>query len=253
MSELFIFGGTTEGRLLAEFCCEKNISAEISVTTAYGANLLPRNDLITVTVKRLNAEEMSEKIKKSGCIAVIDATHPYAEEATENIKAACVVTGTRYVRLLRNESCETGGAVADNMDALVEYLNKSDYQVLSTLGSKELKKLTEVKDYNQRIWIRVLPTDGMTELCEELGFDVNKLICEKGPFSVEQNISHIRFSGAELLVTKESGSTGGYPEKLQAARLCGTELLTLKRPKESGLSFDGTKKLILELCHRTGV
>lgn len=253
MSELFIFGGTTEGRLLAEFCFEKNISAEISVTTAYGASLLPQNDLIKITAERLNTAEMSDKIEKSGCIAVIDATHPYAGEATENIKSACAGTGTRYVRLVRNESAEISGAVAEDMDELVERLNKSDGQVLSTLGSKELKKLTEVRDYSRRIWVRVLPTEGMSEFCAALGFDVNKLICEKGPFSVEKNIRHIGLSGAELLVTKESGSAGGYPEKMQAARLCGIETLTLKRPVESGFSFDETKRLILELCQKTGV
>ena len=42
MSEVLIFGGTTEGRLLAEFCAAKGIRAAVSVTTGYGAELLPR-------------------------------------------------------------------------------------------------------------------------------------------------------------------------------------------------------------------
>lgn len=42
MSEVLIFGGTTEGRLLAEFCAAKGIRAAVSVTTDYGAELLPR-------------------------------------------------------------------------------------------------------------------------------------------------------------------------------------------------------------------
>ena len=46
MSEVLIFGGTTEGRLLAEFCATKEIRAAVSVTTDYGAELLPRSDYI---------------------------------------------------------------------------------------------------------------------------------------------------------------------------------------------------------------
>ena len=61
---------------------------------------------------------------------------------------------------------------------------------------------------------------------------------EKGPFSTGQNVEHLRKSGAGILLTKESGATGGYPEKAEAARICGTELVTIARPAEQGYSFD---------------
>ena len=35
MSEILIFGGTTEGRLLAEFCAAKGIRAAVSTATEY--------------------------------------------------------------------------------------------------------------------------------------------------------------------------------------------------------------------------
>ncbi|NLT10458.1 MAG: precorrin-6A/cobalt-precorrin-6A reductase, partial [Ruminococcus sp.] len=47
-----------------------------------------------------------------------------------------------------------------------------------------------------------------------------------------------------ILITKESGKTGGYPEKAQAAMICGTELITLVRPAESGFSFDEIIEII---------
>ena len=76
---IFLFGGTTEGRKIAEAIVEVNrewaardaaacaahessemlIAAEVYVTTAYGASLLPAGPGITVHVGRLDAEKMT--------------------------------------------------------------------------------------------------------------------------------------------------------------------------------------------------
>lgn len=63
MSEVLIFGGTTEGRLLAEFCAAKGIRAAVSVTTDYGAELLPRSDFIRELVGNLDSTQMSFLLK----------------------------------------------------------------------------------------------------------------------------------------------------------------------------------------------
>ncbi len=72
---IFLFGGTTEGRKIAEAIVEVNrawaaacaahessglpIAAEVYVTTTYGASLLPAGPGIRVHVGRLDAEEMT--------------------------------------------------------------------------------------------------------------------------------------------------------------------------------------------------
>ena len=119
--------------------------------------------------------------------------------------------------------------------------------VLSTLGSKELPELAEVNDRKRRVWLRVLPADGTEEYCVNCGFERSHIILGKGPFSVEENVRHIRLSGAEILLTKESGSTGGYPEKIAAARECGIETITIARPAEEGYSFGQLTGMIGEM------
>lgn len=248
MSELLIFGGTTEGRQLAEFCDEKNIPACVCVTTDYGAELLPKSQNIKIIVGRLDSVQMREIIVENKYGYVVDATHPYAVDATKNIKSACAETDAGYIRLVRESAESTDGIVAENMDELVDILNRKEKIVLSTLGSKELGKLTEVVNFRERIWVRVLPSDSIRELCINLGYDENRLIFEKGPFTEEENISHIRQSGAEVLVTKESGVTGGYPEKVSASKKCGIDLVVLKRPSEKGYGIDEVKKIIEKIC-----
>ncbi|WP_294750495.1 precorrin-6A reductase [uncultured Ruminococcus sp.] len=247
MCRILIFGGTTEGREIAEYCAEKGIAATVSVATEYGAELLPKSDRIKKLVGRLDAGGIRRLITELECSAVIDATHPYAEEVTKNIKAACTGLEVAYYRLIRTQEELSDCIKAESMDELVKILNSSDKKVLSTLGSKELPKLAEVRSFSERIWIRALPVEDVRKSCIELGYSGDRLILEKGPFTVEQNIAHIRKSGAELIVTKESGAVGGFPEKLKAAEICGVKVIVLTRHAENGLTADEIKKIIDEM------
>ncbi len=235
MFRLLIFGGTSEGRLLAEYCVKKKINTDISVATEYGASLLPKN--ANILCGRLDEEQISALMLKNRYDMVIDSTHPYAVEATRNIRSACNKIGARYVRLIR-KSVVSSGLIVKDMDELVSILNESDNTVLSTLGSKSIPELTKVHNYRERLWLRVLPSEKILEQCRGFAYDTAKVIQEKGPFTVEQNIEHLKQSGVSMLITKESGEAGGYSEKVEAARICGAEIVTLARPVEQGQSFE---------------
>ena len=247
MCSVLIFGGTTEGREIAEYCSEKRISAAVSVATEYGAELLPKSSYIKRFIGRLDADGIKELILRLECIAVIDATHPYAEEVTKNIVIACNALNMPYYRLIRAPENLSDCIKVKSMDDLVVKLNCCVKKVLSTLGSKELPRLAEVCDYADRIWIRALPIEEVRKSCIKLGFCEDRLILEKGPFTVEQNIEHIRKSGAEILVTKESGTIGGFPEKLKAAKLCGIDVAVLVRPTEKGFTAEEIKIILNEM------
>lgn len=246
MSEILIFGGTTEGRRLAEFCCVNKVKAYISVTTDYGAELLPQNKNIKIIVGKLDLLQIKQLISENNFEYIIDATHPYAKVVTENLKRACGEFHKKYYRIVRETNTEPSGIIAENIDEVISYLNRSEKRILSTLGSKELSALTNVNDYKNRVWARILPADGIEEYCEGMGFDKDKIILGKGPFSFEENIMHIKKSSAEILVTKESGAAGGYPQKIRAAKFCGIEIVTLKRPDESGFTLNEMKKIIVK-------
>lgn len=242
MSEIIIFGGTSEGRELAEYCAENCINADICVTTSFGAEFLPDSPYIKKFVGKMDEFQMSELFRKNKYRYIIDATHIYAVEATKNIRSASTETGG-YVRLLR-DNVVPSGTLADSMDDIVNLLNQNNKTILSTLGSKELPALTKVKNFRDRIWYRVLPTGNIADFCENLGYDKNKIIAEKGKFTEERNIYHINISGAEILLTKQTGVYGGYPEKISACQKSGIEVITLTRPSEIGYGMEQVKNLI---------
>ena len=243
VSRLLLFGGTTEGRLLAEFCAAAGIPVTVSVATPEGAALLPPGT--DVLCGRLDAMQMRALLAAGQYARVVDATHPYAAEVTQNLRTVCGELGIPYSRLLR-ESAVLCGTLVHDTDELIACLNAHEGTVLSTLGSKALPALTRVRDFRERVWVRVLPTPEIVPKCAALGFSPAHVIAEQPPFSVEQNLAHLRRSGASVLVTKESGSTGGYPGKCEAARRMGVAVITLCRPAEDGLALAAVKKQLEE-------
>ena len=244
MSEVLIFGGTTEGRLLAEFCAEKGIRAAVSVTTDYAAELLPQSDIIRELIGNLDSVQMSSLLKSGDFSVVIDATHPFAQKVSANLRTACDEVGTRYIRLVRDEETVPQGKLFNNISEIVEYLNHDDRKALITTGGNSLAEYTKVRDFQSRLTVRILPANVAAKRCADLGFHAENVILEKGPFTVQQNVEHLKKSGAKILVTKESGEAGGFPEKSEAASLCGAELLTLRRPPETGRSLEQVKELL---------
>lgn len=241
MYKTLIFGGTSEGRELAELCAENGVPAWVSVATDYGASLLGG---VKVLTGRLTEGEMLNLIVQNGFDLVVDATHPFAREATANIRRACAAAGTRLVRVVRETGPVGGGRYFDTVPALIAYLSKTDGNILVTTGSKELAAFCGLANYRERCAVRVLA--GAAGRCAELGFAPERIITGRGPFSVKANIEHIKKFDARFIVTKDSGAAGGLVEKLTAAEELGVGVLILKRPKESGVSLSEAKRIILE-------
>ena len=263
MCKILIFGGTTEGRELAEFCAENGIPADVSVVSQTGADLIEVREGLHVHVGPLDGMQMQVMMKTDVYRLVIDATHPYAKEATQNIKTACEITQTPYLRVKR-ESVPITGPAFDTLDEMIVFINEaieanetdpentgpsdtSPVRILSSLGGKSLPQLTAIRDFGERVWVRVLPSEEILRQAVSLGYPAAHVIMEKGPFSVSQNMAHLQKSGASFLLTKESGKTGGYPEKAAAAAQCGVTLLTLRRAAEEGVTVAEAKERIVQI------
>lgn len=250
MCKVIVFAGTTEGREIAEFLDRKGIPAHICVATEYGEQLLQGGQNLEISHERLSAEEMELLIKEKKCEMVIDATHPYAAEVTINIKKACEAAEVSYIRVLReNQENQNSGdcLYADSVEDAVALLEHTKGNILATTGSKEAAKYTALTDYENRVFLRVLSLPDVVKQCKDLGFQGKNLICMQGPFSEELNIAMLRQWNCKYLVTKMSGATGGFQEKIDAARTCGCIPVIIGRPlKESGMSVNKCKRVLCQ-------
>ncbi|MDR0778053.1 MAG: precorrin-6A reductase [Methanomassiliicoccaceae archaeon] len=243
MTDVIIFGGTTEGRLLSELFAENGMKIHLCVATEYGESLVQKNKNIEISHERLDADRMAGLIKKKCVNTVVDATHPYAVIVSENIKKACVATGTEYIRLLRKSS-QAGGNIVTVKDVseAAEYIKGTSGNVLVATGSKELAKFTSVPGYKERIFARVLSLPEVVEQCAKLGFVGKNLICMQGPFNEDINYGMMKQFDIKHMVTKDSGTPGGFEEKMRAAIRANVDVILVGRPPEDGLSYDQVVK-----------
>lgn len=245
MCNILIFGGTTEGRILAEYCVERKIYAIVSVVSDYGLQVLPDSIYLTVLSAPMDREKMEQVMAQRGITLVIDATHPYAAVVTDHVQQACKNQQITYIRVIRQqEGVEEGSVIwKDTPEDAVTYLSKVSGSIFVTTGSKDLKLFTRLQNYKERVYVRVLPSKAVMEQCEIMGFTGRNLIGMQGPFSKELNLGMLRQTGCHYLVTKEAGKAGGFKEKLEAARECDVTVIVIGRPlEETGVTVE-------EACH----
>jgi len=242
---ILILGGTTEGRLLFEQLQDLGIQADLHVATAYGKELVAGGAQGFVESGRLDAEGMVSLFQQRMPEMVVDATHPYAVEVTKNLKSACETAGIPYLRLSRAATEAEGVILCETIEEAVAWLDRRSGVVLSTIGSKGLHHLTGIRDYENRVYARILPLAEAVEGAVALGFKGSHLICMQGPFTVEMNLAMLRQYKCDYLLTKDSGASGGFEEKLAAAKASGAQLVLVGRPSDSGgLSFEQVLRVI---------
>ena len=234
-----IFAGTTEGRQMSVRLSAAGIEHIVCVATAYGELVMEPGSFADIRQGRLSEPEMEALISTEASV-VFDATHPYAQEVTKNIREASFRTGTAYVRIIRRESAAgdpAGISTFADAASCADALTGTEGNILLTTGSKDLHFYAKDEEVRTRLYARVLPSVESITLCEAFGLHGRQVIAMQGPFSYETDLAMIRQYDIRTLVTKSSGSAGGYDEKMQAAAEAGIDVFVIGRPaEENGLS-----------------
>ena len=241
---ILVFGGTTEGRALVEWLAGEGAPVTVCSATEYGGSLLPACENVRSLVARLDADAMGELMRSAPFACVVDATHPYAALVSENIKAACESVGLEYLRIVRAEQdARENWTVVPDAAAAADAVARTSGNVLLTTGSKDLRIYAQrVPDFAARLYARILPVPDSLENARNLGFPVDRIIAMQGPFTRELNEALIRMLRIEVMVTKDSGATGGFMEKIEAAEACGIATIVIGRPlHEQGFSLEELK------------
>lgn len=239
--KLVIFSGTTEGREFSRAAAALGAAVTVCVATDLGAEEQGSAPGVTVHAGRLDADEMAALLRDAALC--VDATHPYATEATHNIRAAAGMAGVEYHRLLRRASeLPAGSVVLPGAGEAAAYLADKAGRILLTTGAKELPAFAALDP--ARLYPRVLPTLAGITACEAAGVPHRNIIAMQGPFTLGLNAALLQQFEIDYLVTKDGGAQGGFAEKAEAAAQCGAQLIVLRRPDEQG----ETAETILQRC-----
>ena len=230
--KIFLLAGTEDGRKLAEFLSSHGHNVTASVTTDYGKKILSSYEKITVNDKKLNADELTDILR--GFNLLVDASHPYAVNASENAVDACTRANIPYIRFERDEVEVSGENIfkVESYEQAAVKASELGKNIFITTGSRNLKKFVDSPALkNCNLTVRILPTAEVLRECENLGLTPNQIVALQGPFGVNLNVELFKHYRAEVIVTKNSGKVGGADTKLDAAQILNLPVVMIERPK----------------------
>ena len=252
MKNILIFAGTTEGRKVSEFLSKNRIKHTVCVATKYGEEMIEKNEFADIHCDRMDEGEIKSFLLEHTFDLVIDATHPYAFEVTRNIKQAIEeINGkVRYIRLMRDMGNNTDNEMIkyfNSNEECAKALTHTNGNILLTTGSKELSLYAENEAIKDRLFARVIPSEESISICNSLGITGKNIIAMQGPFTEGMNEALIDMYDISVMVTKQSGVTGGFFEKADAAKKKNIPLFVIGLPEsEEGISLNEVLKELKE-------
>jgi len=245
---ILFLAGTSDARELALKMQKAGFRVLATVVTESAAKSL-EDEGIATKVGRLTAADITSLIIEKGFQAVVDASHPFAEEASKNALQGAQEVNVPYIRYER----ESRRYQQDKLILVSDYAEAAKLAatkkgvIMLTTGSKTLeifaKELVGLE--NTRLIARMLPRIDNMEKCAELGVEQKNIVAIQGPFSKELNKALYRQYGVTLMITKESGKVGSVDEKLEAALECDIETIMIARPNVNYQNVHSSYDLVI--------
>ncbi len=223
---LLILGGTTEAAALAHSLAAV-FGDRLAVTTSLAGRT--RTPVIPLGTLRRGgfggSAAMAEYLQKQRIAAVIDATHPFADQISANAATACATAKVPRLVLSRPGWSPQPGdnwIYFDTVRAAAEGLPRFGRRAFLTVGKQELSAFAGLAD----MWYLVRLIDMPTE---PLPVGECQIVTGRGPFTVPEERTLMESHQIDVLVTKASGGVATQG-KLDAARLLGLPVVMVRRP-----------------------
>ncbi|NBB33666.1 cobalt-precorrin-6A reductase [Pseudomonas sp. BC115LW] len=217
MKRILLLGGITEALAIARTLGPQHLYS------LAGVGRVPSDLTCQVRVGGYGgAEGLARFIEDQGIDLLLDATHPYAAQISQNAVTAARLSAIPCWALRRPAwQAQAGDDWREVSDwAELSTALKPFQRPLFTLGREPLQHLDEIPA--GQFWtLRALEVYPGNPRCEVLG--------ARGPFHLEDERALFERRQIDVLISKNSGSSATEP-KLEVARERGVPVLILKRP-----------------------
>ena len=216
---ILVFGGTTEGRKTVEVLEEGGNTYYYSTKTGEQDITLHHGQRIDGA---LDAEAMQTFCREHGIRLIVDAAHPFASQLHQTI---ALVSESLNVPTIRYER------IYPERDPEITWIDdysqipRDIHSLLATTGVQSITKLKPLEAEGIRIYYRILQRESSIALALKQGASSEQLCYYEDPQDIPVE--------AEAILLKESGLSGGFNEKVEAAKAKGMRIIALKRPEWS--------------------
>jgi len=222
---ILVFGGTTEGRKAVEVLEEagrpyyySTRGDEQQVELLHGVHL----------TGSMEVAEMTAFCRQHDIRLMVDAAHPFAEALHRNLLLVAGLVGLPVIRYDRIYPPRDPDIVwCRDYDECVELLSAHHVErLLALTGVNTITKLREYWTNHDTCWFRILRRCTSLAIAQSSGFPADRLVF----YDSDDTSSLMRALQPDAIVTKESGLSGGFVEKVKAARQAGIKVFVVQRP-----------------------
>ena len=222
---ILVFGGTTEGRTAAKVL-------EESGSTYFYSTRSDTQDIQLVhghhIIGAMELPEMVAFCHEHSIRLIVDAAHPFAINLHRNVIDLAGQTGVPVIRYDRIYPPHDEDFVwcSDYNDA-IQQLEVHDIHCLLALTG--VNTITKLRDYwsCHECWFRILNRDESLAGAQKAGFPTDHLVY----YEKDNTAALIERLHPQAIITKESGMSGGFSYKVEAARQAGVKVFVVERPE----------------------
>ena len=214
---ILVFGGTTEGRKAVEVLEEAGSAYFYSTKTGEQDITLHHGQRIDGA---LDEESMRAFCQEHDIRLMVDAAHPFASQLHQTI---VLVSDSFHIPAIRYER------IYPPRDPSIVWID--DYSeiprdiqcLLATTGVQSISKLKPLEADGIKVYYRILDRDSSRVSALRQGAKEAQLCYYENPKDIPVE--------ADAILLKESGVSGGFLEKVDAAKARGMRIIALKKPE----------------------
>lgn len=226
---ILVLGGTTEGRLAVKTLDESGKAYFYSTRGALQQVCCRNGQRVT---GGMDAEAMEAFCRTRGIRLIIDAAHPFAVQLHETVAAVSRKLNLEAIRFERQYPLRTADVVwcKDYQEAVSRLKEDGVTRLLALTGVQTIGKLREFwadETLKPECWFRILDREESVALAERQGFDASRLVFYREGAPEAELLEQLK---PQAILTKESGESGGFVAKQEAARRFGIPLYAVCRP-----------------------
>ena len=228
---IWIIGGTGDSATLTRAVSAVTSDYLVTVTTPEARQLY--DTACNVIVGTMNGDSMAQFCHRYRISAIVDASHPFAVNVSQNAIAVAQKLNLSYLRYERAEvNSETfqDYLELDSFDTLLQGNYLLNRRVLLTVGCQVLPQFQSWQN-RATLFARVLPKLNSLQMTLDSGFSSDRVIALRPPINEALEKALWQQWRISLVVTKASGKSGGEDLKRKVAKQLGISLITIARPK----------------------
>lgn len=216
---ILVLGGTTEGRRTVSELEEAGKPFYYSTKTGEQHVVLRHG--LTVS-GAMDQASMTAFCKSHDIRLLIDAAHPFALQLHQTVAMVAETLQMPAIRFERifPERASDIVLCKDYDDAVAKI---SCHTLLATTGVQSIGRLKPLEERGISVVYRILNRESSIRLAHEQGATDRQLCFYEDGSTIDVE--------ADAILLKESGTSGGYEEKVEVARQHGMKIYVLERPE----------------------